>query len=186
MNKSQKSFIVKVMLVVLSGATVVVLAMMFMPPISRGYPPSHKTACITNLSEIGSAMLTYRDKNGEMPPSLAKLRKTTIDSSKVFVCPATDKTETVKGLKTGYKYVGPLSEKVPPMVIIAYDRENNHGDGRNCLFRDFHAEFVPDEGLQSGQGFTSLEQSYEEVLKAYDRNLTAKQKEHLKDFYEIE
>jgi prepilin-type processing-associated H-X9-DG protein len=168
-------------------APTAILGGMLLPAIGRARQEARKVACINNLKQIGTGIAMYRNENnGQMPPSLAELRETVLQSSKVFVCPATDKTKKVNGLKTGYKYVGPLPGEVPPMVIIAYDRKGNHSGGRNCLFRDFHVEFVKNQELRSGEGYESLEQSYEKVMKACGEDLTDERKKELQEFYEIE
>jgi hypothetical protein len=47
-------------------------------------------------------------------------------------------------LATSYHYVGRLSERVHPMVIILYERRGLRREGRNAMFYDSHVEFIPE------------------------------------------
>lgn len=92
---------------------------------------------INNLRQIGQLMEAYRgEHDGKMPKKLKDLAEG--QEASLFVYPQDRTPPTKDGLKSSYKYVGPLSSKTKADTIVIYDRKAfNHGRmGRYCLFFD--------------------------------------------------
>ena len=133
-------------------ALCVVLPATMMPSLGRGRASAQQAAaCMDNLHNIGLAMaMCMYDNNEQMPESLSDLvADGYLSSNEVLLCPADSKpVATGDGLKSSYRYVGPLPRRADRMVITVYDKAGNHRDGRNALFVDVHIEFLSEPDFQ--------------------------------------
>ena len=116
-----------------------------MPALARAREQAKRTQCLTHLRTIGVAIMTYQnDFEGAFPPDLETLLETEEVSAEMLVCPSSGDEEG----EISYVYRGSdlTVEKVQPMVIVAYDKYENHqGDCRNVLFADAHIERMEQE-----------------------------------------
>jgi prepilin-type processing-associated H-X9-DG protein len=113
------------------------------PSLAKLHAISTRMACGTNLKGIGKALLIYaNDYNDQFPPDLETLISKAEMPAKGLVCPAT-------GLKDSYVYRGAsITMADTPWMITVYEKQSNHGDGRNVLFLDCHVEWVSEERFQ--------------------------------------
>jgi len=113
------------------------------PSLLQAHAIATRYACGTNMSGIGKALLIYaNDYNDQLPPDLETLISKAEMPAKGLVCPATK-------LKDSYIYRGAtLTTADTPWMITVYEKQSNHGGGRNVLFLDSHVEWVPEERFQ--------------------------------------
>jgi hypothetical protein len=119
----------------------------------------NKTYCASNLHQIGLAIILYQnDHGGQCPDSFAVLIEKENLTPACFICPAVNDTATpASGATTqavladfatpghcSYRYTGDgLTDKtITGDTVLAFEPIENHGDGCNVLFGDFHADFV--------------------------------------------
>ena len=111
------------------------------PSMLKAHAKVARYPCGSNLKSIGRALLMYsNDNKDKFPPDLETLiTKTYIRTNKMLICPATK-------LRDSYIYRGAsITTSDIPMMIMVYEKSSNHGGGRNVLFLDSHAEWVPEE-----------------------------------------
>jgi prepilin-type processing-associated H-X9-DG protein len=106
--------------------------------------------CRSNLKRIGLACIMYADDhNGVFPPNLEVLGEEGYIKKegfpKLMKCPAQEED-------VGYIYIGAGKStkevKNQSRTIIAYDKNPAHDNGRNAVFMDGHAEWMPEERFQ--------------------------------------
>jgi prepilin-type processing-associated H-X9-DG protein len=114
------------------------------PSLVQAQVQATRITCGSNLKNIGRALLMYAsDNKDKYPPDLETLvTKTYIRDNKMLICPGTK-------LRDSYIYRGAsITTSDIPMMIMVYEKLNNHGGGRNVLFLDCHVEWVSEERFQ--------------------------------------
>jgi len=113
------------------------------PSLLKAHAKATRYTCGMNLSGIGKALLIYaNDYNDQFPPDLETLIRAAEMPANGLVCPATK-------LKDSYIYRGAsITTSDTPWMITVYEKQSNHGGGRNVLFLDSHVEWVPEERFQ--------------------------------------
>ena len=116
-----------------------------------------KSACQSNLVQVGRAVVIYAEAHGgRYPDTLGDMLTTTDISPAAFVCPASADVPAIgpttravadnltAGGHVSYVYVGRglTTRTVTPSTVIAYEPLANHGDGGNVLYGDGHAEWL--------------------------------------------
>ena len=100
-------------------AIIAILAGMLLPALGRAREEARRTACKSNLNQLGKAIKIYSEPNGEYNPyfrdgtkteanqrsstSLALLYPTYVPALEVFKCPSTEDTPQITGTKPGIK-----------------------------------------------------------------------------------
>ncbi len=115
-----------------------------LPPIQqRIRSKARRKACKNNLSNIGRGVLIYANDHADrLPPDLKTLNGMAGLTERALRCPSA---------KEAHSYVyrgGAASIADIPMLIVAHDRKNYHGNGRNVLFLDSHTEWVEEQRFQ--------------------------------------
>ncbi len=105
---------------------------------------AQNTVCMSNLKTIGTAVITYKEKNGgNYPDSLEVLEKSGLVPAKVLRCPLHDS----KPGRTSYEYIRPSGPGEPG--IIAWDRyphtSNKVPVGRNVLYANGSVRFLNEQ-----------------------------------------
>jgi prepilin-type processing-associated H-X9-DG protein len=122
-----------------------------LPAMTRARGQAQRSACASNLKQIGLGIAMYKeDHGGRLPANLAELvNGKYISAKQVFKCPRDAKPEEIAGLATSYHYVGALPPDAKPDAVVAYDASpGNHG-GRNVLFADGHVEWMTEQKFQA-------------------------------------
>jgi prepilin-type processing-associated H-X9-DG protein len=132
-----------------------VMAGMLMPAVAKARAEAKKACCINNLRQIGIASVQYFDSIGDhrhYPPSLKALfDDEVIMEPAVFVCP--DDETPDEGWHCSYdsifdmtdeKLTGPLRAD----LMMAWDNEPRHGEGRCVVFVDGHAKYLKEAEFQ--------------------------------------
>jgi prepilin-type processing-associated H-X9-DG protein len=111
-----------------------VLAGMLLPTLSRAREEARRTACKSNLRQIGLALSMYAmDNNEKFPPKLTDLYPNQVADKMIFHC------RSVPGMGMSYTYLTGLNVSAPSNAVVAFDKISNHnGLGRNVLFLDAH------------------------------------------------
>jgi uncharacterized DUF497 family protein len=116
-----------------------------------------KSACKTNLEQIGRAVALYADENhGVYPDSFQTILRHEPISSSAFICPRTmtspatgpttrDTADNMTAEHISYVYRGDGLTKstANPGAVIAYEPLSNHGDGLHVLYGDGHVDWIP-------------------------------------------
>jgi hypothetical protein len=120
------------------GVVVVVglAAGLLLPAICATRESSYHPRCRTNLKLIGYGVHLYADDHdGRFPPSLQELVPEYLPLNRrrpefhPLGCPSTPDPG-----RPGYEYVEGLRPGDPAGLVVAYDREGNHEEGRRVLF----------------------------------------------------
>ena len=82
-------------------AIIGILAAILFPVFSRVRKQARRTACVSNLHQIGLAMAMYRQDAEGLPQHLSEISPAYLSSSAVFVCPS----DTKKGQYDGNDYL---------------------------------------------------------------------------------
>ncbi|NLX07152.1 MAG: DUF1559 domain-containing protein [Phycisphaerae bacterium] len=131
-----------------------------LPALSRARETARRSVSMSNLRQIGIAMMMYaNDFEDQLPPDLEALVANRYVTKEVFSSPL--KPEAFDG--PSYVYTGPrkLSE-VPDVTheILAHENPAYLSEGTNVLFADSHVEWMkPDEFRQR------LQATYERLGK---------------------
>jgi hypothetical protein len=128
------------------------------PNITICSEPATRVRCASNLRQVGQALAIYcRDHGGVLPPTFDEVLSHGDIGPAVFICPATS-DEPAEGnnarqwLKefgkpghNSYVYViGSVPEtRLTPAHILAHEPLQNHTDGMNVLYGDYHVDWVP-------------------------------------------
>jgi len=130
------------------AATPAIMAGMLVPSLVRARGAARRVGCMSQLRQIGLGIVFYVADEDKMPESLADLYPQYIGAQGIFRCPTDDSPMTIgDGIPCSFHYVGRLSPRLHPMVILVYEKRGNHPDGRNALFYDSHVEFIHEAGL---------------------------------------
>jgi prepilin-type processing-associated H-X9-DG protein len=111
------------------------------PSMLKAKAKAARYTCLSNLKNIGMALLMYaNDNKDKYPPDLETLvTKTYIRDKRMMICPATNSRDS-------YIYRGAsITTSDIPSLIMVYEKSGNHEGGRNVLFLDAHAEWVQEE-----------------------------------------
>jgi len=115
---------------------------MLLPALARAREQARRTVDMSNLRQIGMAIMMYLNQRGKMPESLQELVELQQLTADVLKSPR-DKTPAGGAVPISFRYVGPLPEKImSPNTIIAYDKPGLSPKGRNALFFDMHVEWI--------------------------------------------
>lgn len=113
------------------------------------YSPKTKaprTHCMSNLSQIGKALVMYSMDNTETYPETFQGLTNTANAPKLFICPksghlAGDMTHIQEW--TDYAYVSGLKASDLPDCVVAFCSPANHQDqGGNVLFNDMSVRWL--------------------------------------------
>lgn len=117
---------------------------LLLPPVHTCPARALRTACTSNLKQIGYALHLYWADHGEaFPENLPVLfEKDYLKDRKVFICPTAREHvarftpgETFTEEHMSYCYVSGVRADDEPWFIASFDVESNHeGDGVNLLF----------------------------------------------------
>jgi prepilin-type processing-associated H-X9-DG protein len=123
-----------------------VAAALIAPVFTRHAGPRPRRHCMNNLKMIAIALHVYAvDHKDTFPESLAPLQWDYIQDPDILECPEADPDNTPH-----YIYVAGLSPKAPPDLVLAHDRETNHGGrGRNVAFVDGHVEWMEEKPFRA-------------------------------------
>jgi len=150
------------------------------PALGRARGEARKAVCKSNVKQLGLAISMYsNDHDEQCPPKLEDLFDQYITARKIFICPQDSKPMAIgKGLKCSYRYVGQLSKRTDPQVLVAYDKRGNHPKGRNALFYDGHVEWIAEGALRP-----RLQQSLALVKKVEWDKYTPDRQAEIEAFY---
>jgi hypothetical protein len=134
------------------------MASVMLPSMNRARSTANRVKSASNMRQIGQAILLYsNDNNGAYPPDLGTLIKTENIAGEAFINPnesnqlppdwanlaPDDKVKWVNE-NADYVYVGAGMKQSDPNLataIVAYEKSDNKGDGKNILYGDGHIEF---------------------------------------------
>ncbi|HZP83582.1 MAG TPA: DUF1559 domain-containing protein [Chthonomonadaceae bacterium] len=68
-------------------AIIAALAAMLLPIFATARSSARRTACISNLRQLGLALAIYRQDNDDLPPHLSVLYPSLASDARLFVCP---------------------------------------------------------------------------------------------------
>jgi prepilin-type N-terminal cleavage/methylation domain-containing protein len=68
-------------------AMIAILAAILFPVFSSARAQARRTACISNLRQIGLALQMYRQDEGDLPPHLSVINQSYVKDARIFVCP---------------------------------------------------------------------------------------------------
>ncbi len=69
-------------------AIIVLLTVILLPVFSGARAMARRTACISNLRQIGLALNLYRQDYEELPPYLSRIAAGYVKESRIFLCPS--------------------------------------------------------------------------------------------------
>ena len=141
------------------GAVLVVglLLALLVPPLNRAREQSRRTACATNMRQLGQAMMIYASVNGGRFPDrldrlLAYVGSGTMACPSAGHSPAPGQTPQVqavnfaKGGHLSYVYVGETfvtgALVNTSTTVVLYEPLTNHRDGTNVLYADGHVAYL--------------------------------------------
>ena len=156
------------------------VAGIMMPALVRARSQARTVVCKNNLRQIGLACSTYANEHGSMAPQrLEDLFGQQIRAKKILVCPEDKRPLRIsEGLECSYRYVGQLSPKIGPGVIVAYDKRGNHRDGRNVLLFSGQVMWAPERLFAA-----RLQQSLARVKKVEWAKHSAARQAEIEAFY---
>ena len=124
-----------------------ILPAMFLPAVARAREKARRAVCMSNLKQVGLACHMFaQDHNEKFPKSPADLFPEYVTSPKILVCPSAKINVPEKinqdNATICYEYVSGLTESYSSDCLVAYDRIENHLEGRNVLFLDGHVKWI--------------------------------------------
>jgi prepilin-type processing-associated H-X9-DG protein len=138
------------------GQSAMMATAIILPSLNRARATANHVKSASNMRQIGQAILLYsNDNHGAYPPDLGTLIKTEDIGGEAFIDPAgsnhlssdwanmspDDKAKWVND-NADYVYLGAgMKIGVDPSTIVAYEKSDNKGAGKNMLFGDGHVEF---------------------------------------------
>jgi prepilin-type processing-associated H-X9-DG protein len=155
-QKSNVGLIVGIVIacVVIFGACGVSI---LLPALSKARETANRVKCMTNLRQIGTAMMLYaNENNGAYPDTIGGLMDQPITTA-VLVCPSSTDTPALPGATpkaTGanveagghlsYVYLGKgLTNRAQADLVLVYEpMANHHNSGMSVLYGDGHVEFL--------------------------------------------
>jgi prepilin-type processing-associated H-X9-DG protein len=144
---------------VLLGVSLIVLAVVAVPPVWQAHSHIEIGECRADLERIAIAMLDYAAGNGDALPfdergpqySLALLYPDYLKDPAVFICPAAPHADIATFPESGplrggaysyvYDYRGAADTKDPEMIILRDSPGSHSGKGGNLLFADGRVEW---------------------------------------------
>ena len=142
--------------VLLALVVLVLIGGMLMPSAHHPHERVYRTACASNLKQIGYALRLYSsDHDEKFPENLPELfHEEYLTDHKVFICPMVARRITsvfgcsCKEVPQGYEsycYASGVQPSDPPEYVVAFDEESNHdGDGVNVLFTGGNVRWIGD------------------------------------------
>lgn len=161
-------------------ASLVIIAfycLVMLPSLGRARELANQVKCGTHLNAVGKAIILYQnDFAGKCPPDLEVLLAYGKIVPHMLLCPSDDDAEFITGTKdelaakgqiwpldkesgtyvcypSGISFVyrgSDLTVKDPMNMIVAYDKVENHRDGRrNVLYLNGYVQKVDEENFQT-------------------------------------
>ena len=150
-------------------AVLLALVGVFLWPARVNGPPGQWAHCMSNIRQVGVAMLIYAEEhNGSYPESFGVLLKAgPFLSPRTFICPASGNKVPEDFPKEGlqdadlsvlirvdawsdYVIVKGLSHAGREDIIVLYEKPGHHrASGRNCFFDDGHVEWLSEAEFQA-------------------------------------
>jgi len=151
-------------------AIIAILAAMLLPALSKARESSRRTACLSNLKQLGLAMSMYLQDHAEGFPSVnweSEVGEYFSNNDRISSCPSEKKeengyainsnvTSNIKISAVGHSSTFPLLfdrnaassdyEGFPPSTPTNFYYDfcsNRHSNGTNFLFLDGHAAWIP-------------------------------------------
>jgi len=148
------------------GAYAVVIGALLLPAMFRARAEARRVVDLCNLHAIGLGLRMYADHHGERTPaSLVELFPDYVADRTVFVSPQDrNPLPTQGGVPCSYEYVGCVRlDYLHPGTIVCYTRKGIFPDGRNVLYVDNVAEWVPGDRLHNPRD--DLQANYESAVR---------------------
>ncbi|UCC67183.1 MAG: DUF1559 domain-containing protein [Armatimonadota bacterium] len=82
-------------------AIIAILVALIFPVFTKARAAARQASCMSNLRQIGMAMLMYRNDSGELAPHLSSLHPTYIPSPEILICP----DDPAEGCRDGDDYM---------------------------------------------------------------------------------
>mgnify|MGYP000497579953 CR=1 FL=1 len=165
-----------------ASMSVPILAGMLMPALQRARRAARQTACMNNMRQVGTALAMWKnDHDGKLPEGLAELHPEYVKDKDLFTCPRdTDPFTIGDGIPCSYHYIGPLPhfDGSIQRIVAAYEDPDNHAEGRNVLFADWHVERLQEERL----GMV-LERSLQALKEGPWEELSEERREEVRRFH---
>ncbi len=122
----------------LSVVVIPLMIAILLPSLARAREVAKRSVCANNLRQVGNALYTYANVNGDVfPPDLDVLVDNASFSPKTLICPSSDSDEIA------YIYIPGLTTDMDPDAPLAFEHLDNHADeGGNVLFGDAHVEWL--------------------------------------------
>ena len=127
-------------------AVLLALVGVFLWPARVNGPPGQWAHCMSNIRQVGVAMLIYAEEhNGSYPESFGVLLKAgPFLSPRTFICPASGNKVPEDFPKKGLSHAGRED------IIVLYEKPGHHrASGRNCFFDDGHVEWLSEAEFQA-------------------------------------
>ena len=154
------------------GLIMAVLASMLIPALSSAREEARQLMCKNNLKQVAAAIAQYLDTEGKhvyYPSDLKELVDTKIISEPaILLCPSSG-TSPGGGWKCEYDSIfsltrwklAKLTDRLPANTMLVWDNKPRHKGGRCAVFRDTHAEYLPEAQFQ--QKLAETEKMLEEL-----------------------
>ncbi len=126
-----------------------------LPAVARAREQARSVVSMSNLKQIGLALITYKEDHGEWPAELEQA-KSHLSQSQVPESPL--KPKGFAG--PSYVYVGGQPKTIDPHNVLAYENPAYLTDKINVLFADGHVEAMKPEAFRR-----ALQETYERLGK---------------------
>ncbi len=142
----------------------VVLIVLLVKWLDPDRPMGIRAQCHRRLFGLNGAFVQYKGTVGRSPDRLEDLCPAFMPVLEPFFCPSEQPQKIDKsGFRSTYHYVGPLSSRASPDVMIVYERAGNHSGGRNALYLSGTIRWITEEDFPA-----RLEASLELVKREWD------------------